>query len=315
MNLIVMLPANNEEETIGEVIKTIPRKIEGIDDVKILVMNDGSTDGTVEAAENAGADLVVTSKERRGLAQTFKSGLYTALEMNADIIVNIDADNQYDAGDIPKLIQPIMRNEADIVFGSRFGGHIEYMPPKNKIGNRIATSITNLLSGLHISDAQTGYRAFSREAALRLSILSKYTYTQETIIQAAQKKLKIVEIPIIFRRRTHGKSRLISGLFDYAKNSGMTILTTYLNYKPLKTFAVMGGIIMLAGFLLGLRVLYNYLVTGQVSPYLPSAILTAILLIVGFQTIMIGLFAEMVKSNRELTEDILTKLRKEKKET
>lgn len=312
MKLIVMLPAYNEERTISEVIEATPREIEGVDEVKILVMNDGSTDGTVEVAKKAGADRVVTSKERRGLSKTFKRGLETALEMSADIIVNIDADNQYDAGEIPKLIRPILKNEADIVLGSRFKGHIEYMPTKKKIGNKTATFVTNLLSGLSLSDAQTGYRAFSREAALRLSILSKYTYTQETIIQAAHKKLKIIEVPIVFRRRAHGRSRLISGIFNYAKNAGVTILTTYLNYRPLKTFLFIGGFIILIGLFTGFRVLLHYLKTGLVSPYLPSAVLTAILLIVGFQAIMVGLFAEMIKSNRELIEDILLKLRKER---
>lgn len=308
MKLVVMIPAHNEENPIHEVIEDIPRSISNVDNIEILVMDDGSTDRTLEVAKKAGADRIVSSKEKRGLSKTFKNGLEIALDMRADIVVNIDADNQYDPKEIPKLIKPILDGKADIVLGSRTMGQIEYMPLKNRVGNRLATFVTNLLSGLRLSDAQTGFRAFSRYAILRMNILSNYTYTQETIIQGAKKKLKIVELPIVFRKRKYGESRLISNLFSYAKNSGITILTTYLNYSPLKTFFFMGGLIIFLGFILGLRVLLKYIETGVVE-FLPSAILTAVLLIVGFQVVMVGMFAEMVKSNRELLEDILMKIR------
>ncbi len=311
MKLVVMIPAHNEEKTIGEVIRNIPRKISGIDRVDVLVVEDGSTDRTFDVAKNAGADVIICSKERMGLSKTFKKGLDAAFDMDADIIVNIDADNQYDPSEIPSLIEPIVEGYADIVLGSRFNGTIEHMSTRKRIGNRIATAIVRRLSGLQISDAQTGFRAFSRESALKLNILSKYTYTQETIIQASYKGMKIVEVPINFRRRD-GQSRLISNIFSYAKNAGATIITTYLNYKPLKVFLGIGGLIMLIGVLIGSRVLIHFLITGQVSPYQPSTILTAILLIVGFQIITIGLFAEMVKSNRELTEEALYRMKKRK---
>jgi hypothetical protein len=186
------------------------------------------------------------------------------------------------------------------------------MSLSKKIGNKIATITTNLLSGLNISDAQTGFRALTREVALKLNVLSKYTYTQEMIIQAANKQLRIVEVPINFKRREHGKSRLISNIFSYAKNAGITILKTYLNYRPLRTFLFIGGLILIIGFVIGFRVLFHYLTTGFVSPYIPSAILTAILLIVGFQVVTVGLFAEMVKSNRELIEEILIRIKEKK---
>jgi glycosyltransferase involved in cell wall biosynthesis len=309
MKLVVMIPAHNEEKTIGEVIKDIPREIKGIERVEVLVVEDGSTDRTFMVAEDAGADVIINSKEKIGLAKTFKKGLDAALEMDADIIVNIDADNQYDPKEIPKLIKPIVEGDAEIVLGSRFSGTIEHMPAQKRIGNRIATFITRRLSGLPISDAQTGFRSLSRDAALRLNILSKFTYTQETIIQASFKGMKVIEVPVKFRRRD-GRSRLISNIFSYAKNAGATIITTYLNYKPLKVFLGIGGFLMLLGLLIGSRVFIHFIITGQVSPYLPSAVLTAILMIVGFQVVTIGLFAEMVKSNRELIEDALYTLRK-----
>jgi len=309
MKLVVSIPSYNEEKTIGEVVKKIPRRIEGIDQVQVIVVDGGSIDRTVQIAKEAGSDKIISSKTREGLALGFKRGLDTALELGADIILNIDADNQYDPTETPVLVKPIIEGEADLVLGSRFKGYIEDMPLQKRIGNKIATYVTRSLSGVQISDAQTGFRAFTREAAMKLNIVSKYTYTQETIIQAAYKKLKIVEVPIKFRSRKEGKSRLILNLFDYAKKAGLTVLLTYLNYRPLKTFVYMGLFTMTIGVLIGLRVLVHYLLTGSVTPYLPSAILTAILFIVGFQIIILGLYAEMVRSNRELLEDILYKLK------
>jgi len=309
MKLIVSIPSYNEEKTVGDVVKKIPRRIEGIEQVQVIVADGASTDRTVQIAKEAGADKIISCKTREGLALGFKRGLDTALELGADIIVNIDADNQYDPTEIPALIKPIIEGEADVVLGSRFKAYMEDMPLQRRIGNKVATYVTRRLSGVQISDAQTGFRAFTREAAMKLNILSKYTYTQETIIQAAYKKLKLVEIPINFRRRKEGKSRLILSLFDYARKAGLTALLTYLNYKPLKTFVYMGLFLMVLGILVGLRVTVHYLLTGSVTPYLPSAILTAILLIVGFQVSILGLHAEMIRSNRELLEDILYKLR------
>jgi len=307
-----MIPAYNEDATIGEVIRNIPRQIEGISKVEVLVVEDGSTDKTVEVARKAGANKIISRKQRVGLAKAFENGLEVALEMGADIIVNIDADNQYDPKEIPKLIRPILKGEADIVLGNRQVSKLTHMPSTKKVGNRIATFVTRKLSGLDISDAQTGFRAFSKRAALMLNILSDYTYTQETIIQAAYKKLGIVEVPVEFRKR-RGESRLISSLLGYAKKAGLTILLTYLNYKPLKTFFIIGFVISLIGLLFGLRVLVHFFTTGAVVPFLPTAVLSAFLVIAGFQVVMMGLFATMVKSNRELIEKILYKIKEMEK--
>jgi glycosyltransferase involved in cell wall biosynthesis len=306
-----MIPAWNEEKSIGEVIKSIPRNC--CEQVNVIVIDDCSTDNTVKVAKRAGADRVFSFKQHRGLAAAFKKGLEIALDMNADIIVNIDADGQYDGAEIPRLIKPIKSGEADIVLGSRFKGWIEYMLLQKRVGNKLATFVTKILSGVEISDAQTGFRAFSRNAALRLNVLSDYTYVQETIIQAAYKGLKIVEVPVHFRRRKSGKSRLISNVFSYAQKAGITILRTYLSYKPLKVFVFTGGLIVLLGLTVGLRVILHYIKTGAVGPYIPSAILTVLLTIVGFLTIMLGLIADMIRMNRELHEEILYNLRRGKR--
>lgn len=275
----------------------------------MLVIEDGSIDNTLEVAKRSGADAIVHKKQRMGLAKAFERGLEVALEMGADIIVTIDADNQYNPKEIPKLIQPILNGDADVVLGNRQISTLTHMPTSKKVGNRIASFVTRKLSGMNISDAQTGFRAFSRRAAMTLNVLSDYTYTQETIIQAAYKNLEIVEVPIEFRKRD-GHSRLISSLFTYAKRSGLTILLTYLNYQPLKTFLLLGFVITLVGLYFGIRVLLHFFLTGMVSPYIPSAILTAILVIVGFQVMIVGLFADMIKKNRELIERILYKSKK-----
>jgi len=306
MKLIVTIPAYNEEKTIGKVIDEIPKRIKGIKSIEILVVNDGSTDNTETVARNHGASVL--KLKHNGLAYAFKSGMGEAIKRGADIIVNTDADFQYNQKQIPDLIKPVLSGHADIVLGSRFRGHIEYMPLSKRLGNRLASWAVRRVSGLSVSDAQTGFRAFSREAALRMNIQTTYTYTQETILQAAANKLEVREIPVDFRKR-EGESRLISSLFSYARNASYTLIMGYLNYKPLRIFLSIGLLFFLIGFILGLRVLLHFISTGLVSPFIPTAILTSILLIFGFQIIVIGLLAEMIKQNRRLNEEILYKLK------
>jgi glycosyltransferase involved in cell wall biosynthesis len=309
MKLIITIPAYNEENTIDKVIREVPREIDGIDSVEVLVINDGSTDNTVPVANDAGADHIVTLKENQGLAFAFKTGLDTALRLGADIIVNTDADFQYNQQQIPDLIKPILDGRADIVLGSRFKGHIEHMVLQKKIGNMIATWVTRRASGYPVSDAQTGFRAFTRDAALRMNILSDYTYVQETIMQAVNHNLTMVEIPIDFRKR-EGESRLMSGVLNYAKRAASTILRTYRDYQPLKAFASIGLIFILIGAGTGMRVMVHYLTTGMVTPYLPSAVLTTIMWIVGLQIIVFGLIADMLKTQRQIQEELLYKMKR-----
>jgi len=304
-----MIPAYNEEQSISAVIHEIPRDIPGIDRVEVLVINDGSTDATAEVAKTSGADRVISHKKNMGLGVTFKDGLEEALRMGADVIVNTDADGQYNGAEIPHLIEPILRGEADIVIGNRQIDHLDHMPWQKKVGNKMATWVTRRVTGLPIADAQTGFRAFSREAALRMTLVSgSYTYVQETLIEAGNKRLLVEQIPIEFRRR-EGPSRLISNIFRYARLAGITIIRSYRDYRPFAVFAGIGVVIVGLGVLVGARVLIHYLTTGMVTPYLPSAVLTAMLLIVGTQIIVFGFMADMLKTQRVIQEEILYKIK------
>ncbi|MEM0360840.1 MAG: glycosyltransferase family 2 protein [Candidatus Diapherotrites archaeon] len=308
MKLVITIPAFNEEKTIAKVIEEIPKKIAGIDKIEIIVVDDGSTDKTAQIAKRLNA-IVVRHACNRGLAKAFKTGLDAALECGADIIVNTDADFQYNQKQVPLLIKPILEGKADIVLGSRFKGHIEEMPASKRWGNILATKIVNFVAGCKVSDAQTGFRAFSREAALRMNISSDFTYTQESLLIASEYNLKIAEVPVDFRKRADS-SRLFSSIWGYAKRAGMTLLIAYLNYHPLKFFLSLGGLLVLGGLLAGSRVLARFLETGAIEPFMPTALLSSLLLILGLEVIMIGLVAEIVKFDRKTNEEILYRLKK-----
>ncbi len=274
----------------------------------MLVIDDGSADSTSKIARSLGA-AVIRNPLNRGLAFTFSRGLETALEMGADIVVNTDADFQYNQKQIPSLVSPILDGRADIVLGSRFLGTIESMPAGKYLGNKAMSAMVSFLTGLAISDSQTGFRAFSREAALKINVFSDYTYTQETILEAWEKNLVLLEVPADFRKR-EGESRLISSIFVYAKKVGFTVIEGYVSYKPFRVFMVSGILVMAVGSLFGARVMGHYIKTGLVSPYLPSAVLSSLLLILGAQLLIVGLIAEMVKRNRKIEEQLLYEAKK-----
>jgi glycosyltransferase involved in cell wall biosynthesis len=309
MKLIITIPAYNEEDTIKKVIREIPQSIPGIDGIQILVIDDGSTDHTGEVASQAGADTILLHKHNMGLAITFRDGLNKALDMGADIIVNTDADLQYNGTEIPKLIAPILEGRADIVLGDRQIDRLDHMPRGNLWGNKIATRIVRWITHLPIQDAQTGFRAFSRDAALKMNLTGDYTYTQETIIQAANKNLIIAQIPIEFRRR-EGSSRLISSILRYAESAGVTLFRSFSAYHPFLIFSIIGFGCILLGLLFGFKVIHQFLTTGMVTPYLPSALLTTVLIIVGCLAILFGLLADMIRTQRMLAEEILYRLKK-----
>lgn len=304
MRVIVVIPARNEEDNIKTLIKNIPRSIPHVSEVKVLVVDDGSTDDTSRKAREAGADYVVSFKRHRGLALAFKTGVKRAVELSADIIVNIDADNQYNPQEIPRLVEPIIENKVDIVLGDRQVNKLEHMPWNKKIGNSIVSYITSGLSGQNIRDSQTGFRALSREAALRINIFSNYTYTQEMILEAAYKKLRVIEIPVEFRKR-EGESRLISNIFTYALKVAITIFRSFLYHHPLRSFLYISFILFGIGALFAVKVFYQLIETGSISPFYPSTIAAAVFLIVGFQTLILGFLAELSRSHRLLMEDIL----------
>jgi glycosyltransferase involved in cell wall biosynthesis len=309
MKLIVTIPAYNEERSIGDVIREIPRTIDEIDRVEVLVIDDGSTDNTVEVARNAGADHIIFHKRNLGLAKAFRDGLNAAIELGADIIVNTDADFQYNGTEIPKLLQPIFDGKADIVIGDRQVDTLDHMPRGKVWGNKLATRVTRRVTGWPVRDAQTGFRAFTRDAACRMNLTGDYTYVQETLIQAANKNLTLVQVPVEFRRRD-GNSRLIASLFGYASAAGKTIARSFRDYHPIRVFTWIGIFLILAGLVVGFGVLLHYFETGMVTPHLPSAVLTTVLVIVGLQAIVFGLLADMMKTQRVLAEEILYRLKK-----
>jgi glycosyltransferase involved in cell wall biosynthesis len=307
MKLVVMIPAYNEEQTIASVIKEIPRDC--CDEVEVLVINDGSADKTVQEARKAGADKIISFKKNKGLAPAFRAGLQKSLDMNADIIVNTDGDGQYNGEEIRKLIEPILTGRADFVLGSRTNGHIEYMPLQKRVGNRIATFITRMVSGFPVSDAQSGFRAFTRDCALHLNVMADYTYVQETLIQASYYGLVIEEVPIEFRRRD-GHSRLISSIWRYAKRAGGTIARGYSDFHPLSTFFGIGFSFVLVGLIFGSKVLLGYYKTGAVTGNLPSAVLTVLLILIGVSTMTLGIIADILKTQRKIQDEILYRLKK-----
>jgi glycosyltransferase involved in cell wall biosynthesis len=309
MKLIVTIPAYNEEESIAQVIKSIPRTIKGIDTVEVLVVSDGSTDQTVATAKKAGAEYVLENSQNVGLAQTFQRMMEEAYQRGADVVVNTDADNQYDQSEIPVLIQPILQGKADMVLGDRQVKTLDHMPPSKKIGNIIGSWTIRLLSGSQVNDASTGFRAFSREYLRKLTVYSAHTYTHETIIHAAYTGFRVAEVPITFRKRTYGESRLISGIIPHIQKSGVVIVRSLLMYQAYKVLVITGSLFMIVGLGLMIRFLMFYFTEGG-SGMIQSLIFASILMSIGFSTIVTGVLADQIKVNRILIERILDNQRK-----
>jgi len=308
-----MIPAYNEEATIGEVIGTIPRQIEGISKVEVLVVDDGSADKTVEVARDAGADEIVSHTGNKGVGAAFSTGIDNALRMRADIIVNIDADGQFNARDIPRLIEPVLKNRADIAVCSRFLGEDSEpeMPFAKRFGNRVFTRLVSLLARQRFTDTQCGFRAYSRDTALRLVLFGGFTYTQEVFLEACRKGLKIVEVPIRVKYSDVRSSRVVRNPFSYAIRALMIIMRTVRDYTPLKFFGVIGVLVSLCGLVSGSYILLHWLRTGLVSPHIPLAILTGVFLTVGFQLVILALIADMVGRNRRILEDAFYLIKRE----
>ncbi|MEA2036316.1 MAG: glycosyltransferase family 2 protein [Nanoarchaeota archaeon] len=289
MKVVVTIPAYNEEKTIGRVISNIKKIMDsGKYNYKILVVDDGSKDNTVNISKKLGA-IVYSHPSNYGLAETFKSEMKKCLELKADVIVHIDADGQYVASEIPKLIDGVKKGN-DLVLGSRFKGKIECMPFIKKLGNRLFSRIISNISGVTISDAQTGFRAFNSKVA-QLGIISSFTYTQEQIIRAVKNKFKVKEVPIYFAKRK-GKSRLMRNPFDFAIKAWLNIFRVYRDYEPMKLFGRIGGFFLSVGFLLGLWLVYLYLTEGVIGK-VPSLILSMLLIVTGIQITLFGFLADM----------------------
>lgn len=307
--LIIQIPCYNEEQTLAETLQSLPRSINGIDEIKILIIDDGSQDKTAAVAIQYGAHHLLRFPQHVGLATAFAGGLNACLELGADVIVNTDADNQYFAGDIEKLVGPIIEGKADIVIGDRgVANHPEFSPFKRAL-QRWGSKVLEWTSGLKIPDATSGFRAYSREAALKTIVLSGYTYTLETLIQAGSKGLSVHYVPV----RTNPQkrpSRLIRSLPEYLTLSTITIIRSYAMYRALRFFTIIGGVFILSGFLLGIRFLVIHYLLRTGGGNLQSLLLMAVLLIVGFQIILIGLLADLISFNRKILEEVLYRLRK-----
>ncbi|MEM8722090.1 MAG: glycosyltransferase family 2 protein [Cyanobacteria bacterium P01_G01_bin.39] len=312
MKLIIQIPCYNEEATLGLTLSELPRHLPGIDQVEWLIINDGSCDRTVEVAQACGVDHIVDLKSNQGLAKGFMAGLEACLGAGADIIVNTDADNQYCAADIPKLIAPILEGNAEIVIGARPIQDISHFSPIKKLLQKLGSFVVRIASKTDIPDAPSGFRAMSREAALRLNVFNEYTYTLETIIQAGQRGLEITSVPI----RINGylrPSRLVKSIAAYVQHSILTIVRIFMTYRPLKFFMVLGSIPSALGFLLCCRWLllfWGIIGDDPAKPRVPSLILAAILIMIGFQLWLFGLIADLMGVNRQLLEDIQLRLRR-----
>ena len=308
MKLIVQIPAYNEEKTIAQTLRDIPRKIDGFASIETLVIDDGSIDDTASEARKAGADHVVQLKTHRGLSSAFVAGVDAALRLGADIIVNTDADNQYAGADIPKLVAPIVRGSAEVVIGDREVARSPHMSPFKRMLQRLGSWTVGLASGVRVADVTSGFRAFSREAAMQINVFNPFTYTLETIIQSGNRNLG-VQCVTVRTNPPNRPSRLYHGVGSYLRKSIVTIFRIYALYKPLKTFFLIGLLLILIGTAIGARFLSHFL-QGDRGGHVQSLILAAVFLIVGFQTMLIGLVADLISVNRRLSEEVLVRLRR-----
>jgi glycosyltransferase involved in cell wall biosynthesis len=308
MKLIVQIPCLNEEASLPETLRGIPRSIPGVDEVEVLVIDDGSTDRTSEVARENGADHILRFTKRKGLAQGFMAGLDACLRLGADVIVNTDADNQYPGHEIPRLIAPILAGSADLVIGDRSVGEIAHFSWTKRRLQRVGSWVVRKVSGTGVPDTTSGFRAMTREAALRINIVSEFTYTLESIIQAGKKRLAVAHLPVEVRQTR--PSRLFSSTWEYVKRSAATILRIYAMYEPFKVFILLGSVLLAGGVVLGLRYAYYHFWLGQLTGHLQSAIVSVLLLILGFQTLQWGIMADLIASNRKLIEDLLYRVRK-----
>lgn len=307
MKLIIQIPCYNEAETLEIALNDLPKHIEGIDEIEYLIINDGSKDNTVEVARKWGVNYVVNFKRNKGLAKGFMAGLDACLRNGADIIVNTDADNQYCGEDIETIVRPIIEGKTDIVIGARPIDKTEHFSPLKKKLQHFGSWVVRKASNSDIPDAPSGFRAYSREAAMRLNVTNEYTYTLETIVQAGREKIAMQSVPI----RTNAElrpSRLFSSMFGYVKKSMVTIIRAFIMYKPLKFFTIVGLIPLLIGIGIGVRYLV-FLFMGAAGGHVQSLILASILILMGFMTIIIGLQADIIAKNRAILEDIQYKVR------
>jgi glycosyltransferase involved in cell wall biosynthesis len=310
MKLIIQIPCLNEAETLPATLADLPRHVEGIDTIEWLVIDDGSRDATSAVARAHGVHHIVRFTRNKGLAAAFTAGIDAALKAGADFIVNTDADNQYAGADIPRLVAPLISGQADICIGDRNIRDIQTMSWPKKRLQHLGSWVVRQVSNTQVPDTTSGFRAYTREAALRTTIVSEFSYTLESIIGAGKKRMAIAHVEVGTNARTR-PSRLFSSVFAYIKQSAATIVRIYTMHEPLKVFSYIGGLVFLIGFAISARYLFFWLEGDTYGDrHLQSLILSAVLMIVGFQIVIIGLVADAIAGTRKLLEDLLYRVRK-----
>ena len=309
MKLIIQIPCYNEEETLPETLRDLPRDLPAVDRLEWLVVDDGSTDRTAEVAEALGVHHIVRLRQNQGLARAYVAGLEASLSLGADVIVNTDADNQYRGADVERLVAPILERQADLVVGDRGVGTVAHFSPLKRRLQRLGNWVMQRATGVSTPDATSGFRAMTRDAALRTLVLSEYSYTLETLIQASARQMAVEYVPVRTNPQTR-PSRLMRSLPQYIAQSGLTILRAYTLYRPLRVFLGIGMFMLALGVLLGLRFLYFFVVNQGAAGHIQSLILAAILLIVGFQVCLIGVIADLIGFNRKILEETLYRMRR-----
>ena len=305
--LIIQIPCLNEAQTLPATLADLPKSIPGVDAIEILIIDDGSRDGTADVARACGVDHIVRLRRNKGLAAAFQAGIDACLKAGADFIVNTDADNQYAGHEIPKLLAPLLRGEADICIGDRNIAELRHMSWRKRQLQALGSWVVRQVSNTSVPDTTSGFRAYTREAALRMTIVSEFSYTLESIIQAGKKRMAIAHVPVAVNPRTRD-SRLFDSVFSYIKRSGATIVRIYAMYEPLKIFTYLGLAIFGAGVVLALRYAY-YVMQYEGFKHTGSLIGAAVLMIVGFMVLVIGLVADLISANRKLLEDLLYRVR------
>lgn len=310
MKLIIQIPCLDEAEHLPAALAELPREIAGFDEVEWMVVDDGSTDDTIEIARAHGVDHIVRHTHNLGLARAFMTGLEACLERGADVIVNTDADNQYEAKDIPELTRPILSGQADLVVGARPIDTIEEFSPIKKFFQRLGSHVVRLASKSGVPDAPSGFRAFSADAARQMVVFNEYTYTLETLIQAGQKNMAVVSVPVRVNPSLR-ESRLMTSIWSYMRQSIVTIVRVFIIYRPFRFFAVIGCVLFGLGFILGVRFLFFFF-SGEGKGHVQSLILAATLLVTGFQAFLVAFLADLLAANRKLLEDIRYRLKKDR---
>lgn len=308
MKLIVQIPCFNEEKTLPATYHDIPKEIEGVDIVEVMIIDDGSTDRTIEVAKELGVNHIVINKNNRGLARTFRTGINACLHLGADIVVNTDGDNQYAGWDIPKLIQPILDGKADVVVGDRNTGKVAHFSRVKKLLQKVGSAVVKALSGVQVPDAVSGFRAYSRESLLQLNIVSPFSYTIEALIQAGKKHMAVASVPVETNEKTR-ESRLFSSIPKFIERQLSTIIRMYVMYQPLRVFFFIGVTLSIIGIIPIIRFLYFYF-SGDGSGHIQSLILGGTFTILGFISFLMALLADLMNFNRHLIEQTLEKVRR-----